>query len=297
MITQRIGVLGCGVMGQGIARAAAGAGMTTILCKVTPGDLDQVKAEFMSRLEKSKLTPETKSAIRANLYWADQIGDLKDCDLVIESIVEDLLKKQDLFRQLDGIVKPEAIFASNTSTLSISDLANVTGRQDRFLALHFFNPTSAMHLVEVAYTKSTATSVVNAGKSFVHKVGKKPIIVGDDSPGFVVNRLLMNSLLYAIRSWEDDLASMEDIDQAIKLGLRHPMGPFTLCDFIGLDVVLAMSKNLCSGLKDKCFAPRPSLRRLVSLGMLGKKTEKGFYDYTADPARPNNVLSTFRASP
>ncbi len=295
MIIQKVGVIGCGAMGLGIARVAAAAGLQTILYKTTSiGTLHEVMVNFEKGLEteveKKRLTKEAQAVILENLTGTYEMDHLKDRDLLIESIVEDLSEKQKLFKQLDEVANPGTILASNTSTLSITKLASVTRRADRVLGLHFFNPVPVMKLVEIVRTPSTSADVVEAAKSFVRLLGKTPVDVGD-RPGFVVNRLLTAYLLDAIRSFESGLASMEDIDQAMKLGCNHPMGPLELCDFIGLDIVCAMAANLYSKLKEERFAPPPLLRNLVALEMLGKKTKNGFYDYTVKPYRPNPDLA------
>lgn len=293
MEIRKVAVLGCGVMGQGIARACALAGLPTTIFKVTPGDLDAVHKKFDARLakevENKKLKLLDQLIIEEKLGWSDKFADIRGCDLVIESIVEDYSAKQALFRLIEEPLSDRMILASNTSTLSIAYLAKDVVFPQRVIGLHFFNPVAAMNLVEVVRTAKTDMAVLRAAHEFVVKLGKTSVIV-DDTPGFVVNRLMMNSLMYAISCLEDGVASMEDIDQAMKLGLGHPMGPFALCDYIGLDVVLAMARNLWSGTNEKRFAPPSSLRKLVGLGMLGKKTKKGFYDYTTNPVRPNPVL-------
>lgn len=290
MTIQSVGVLGCGVMGLGIARAAAGARLPTTIVKVTPDNLDKAQAKFMRELgrdiEKDRLSQEAGNTICTYLKWSDKIDDIKDCDLAIESIVEDLSKKQDLFRKLDEVAKPDAIFASNTSALSIMELAYHTTRYKRFVGMHFFIPPSVMKLVELAQTPRVEAEVMEEVKSFVYLLGKTPVVVLD-SPGNVVNRLKVPYLLDAMRVWESGIVSMEDLDLSMKLGCGEPMGPFELCDYIGLDTVLAMSMNLYGKLKEARFAPPPLLGLLVSKNQLGRKTKNGFYDYTADPKRPN----------
>ncbi len=292
MTIQKVGVLGCGVMGLGIARAAAGARFPTTIVKVTPGKLDEVKARFVKGLEgdvaKERLSQDVANSIIAHLSWSDRVDDIKDCDLVIESIVEDLAMKQRLFMQLDEAAKLDAIFASNTSTLSIMELARRTTRYKRFVGLHFFNPVSVMKLVEVVQTPHVDAGVVEEAQSFVRLLGKTPEVVLD-SPGFMVNRLLTPYLLDAIRVFESGIASMESIDQSMKLGCNHPMGPLELCDYIGLDIVMAMAMNLYSKLNEERFAPPRLLFHMVAQGRLGKKTKNGFYDYTVNPKQPNVV--------
>jgi 3-hydroxybutyryl-CoA dehydrogenase len=288
-----VGVLGCGIMGAGIARVAAAAGLPTTIVKVTPGTPDAARSKLEQalarELAKGKLTEEAHKRILANLTWTTHAEDLRDSDLVIESVVEDVVKKQEFFEDLDQLCKPETILASNTSTLCITELAAATRRADRFLGLHFFNPVPMMKLVEVVPTLATDERVVAAAEGFARALGKTPIVVRD-ATGFVVNRLLTPYLLDAIRSLESGLAQVQDIDQSMQLGCGHPMGPFALCDFIGLDIVFAMAQNLFQEFREPRFAPPPLLRRMVAAGMLGKKRQKGFYDYTAEPIRPNQAL-------
>jgi 3-hydroxybutyryl-CoA dehydrogenase len=294
MTIRSVGILGCGTMGAGIARVAAGAGFQTTIVKVTPGSPDvprqKLESQLAKEVQRGKLTEEARKALLANLKWSDKGEDLRDCDLVIESIVEDVIKKQEFFEDLDDICKPETIFASNTSTLCITELAAATKRADRFLGLHFFNPVVAMKLVEVIPTLGTAEASIAAAQEFAKALGKTPIVVRD-ATGFVVNRLLTPYLVDAIRTLENGLASVSEIDQSMQLGCGHPMGPFALCDYIGLDIVYAMAQNLYNEFREPRFAPPPLLRRMVAAGMLGKKRQKGFYDYTSEPVKINAALA------
>ncbi len=302
MSIQKVAVIGTGVMGQGIARAMAIAGIKTTIFKVTrQEDVFQEVAKFEDRLDKEvnrgKLNSSAQTSILLNLRWLpwnSRAEILSDCDLVVESIVEDFAEKQKLFRQIDGAVKPEVILASNTSTLSIAKLASATGRAKRFLGLHFFNPVDKMRLVEVVQTPSVDADVVNAGKELVQLLDKTPVVSGD-TPGFLVNRLLFPYLLDAIRNFEKSLGSIEDMDLAMQLGCNHPMGPFALCDYIGLDVVLKIANIFHEELRDERFEPPFLLKRLVESGMLGLKSEKklGFYSYGVGPKTQNPELSGF----
>ena len=294
MTIRSVGILGCGTMGAGIARVAASAGLPTTIVKVTPGSTDTARQKLESQMQKEvargKLADDIRKTALANLTWTDKGDALRDCDLVIESIVEDVIKKQEFFEDLDEMCKPETIFASNTSTLCITELAAATKRPDRFLGLHFFNPVAAMKLVEVIPTLGTEEPVIAAAQEFCKALGKTPIVVRD-ATGFVVNRLLTPYLVDAIRTLENGLASVAEIDQSMQLGCGHPMGPFALCDYIGLDIVYAMSQNLYNEFREPRFAPPPLLRRMVAAGMLGKKRQKGFYDYTVEPVQINRALA------
>ncbi len=287
-----LGIVGAGLMGTGIAEAAAAAGYPTIVVKATPGPIDDVRARVMKSLEKQvakgKLAAADRDATLGRITWTTDRSALAGADLVVESVIEDLGVKQRLFAELDGIVGDATILASNTSTLRIADLAG-GARRDRTIGLHFFSPVPAMKLVELAHLPETNLDVLEAGTAFVASLGKTPVPVLD-STGFVVNRLLVPYLVGAIGAYEQGLARPEEIDLAMKLGCGHPMGPLMLCDLIGLDVVYAMAKLLMTDFRDNRYAPPSLLRRLVQDGHLGKKTGRGFYDYTVDPPRANNRI-------
>jgi 3-hydroxybutyryl-CoA dehydrogenase len=288
-----VGILGAGQMGLGIAQVASRAGFKTILVKMTPGSVDNVRKRietgFAKEVEKGRMTADAQQAALANLVTTSDVNELKAADIVIESIVEDLPTKHDAFHRLEGICKPEAVFASNTSTLGITEMAVKTKRPDRFIGLHFFNPATAMKLVEIATTLGTKAEVVAATKKLVTELGKTPVLV-PDSTGFIVNRLLVPYMLDAINAWRSGAGSIADIDTAMCHGAGHPMGPFALADFIGLDVVYHMASNLHDEYREPRFAPPPVLRRLFLSGHLGRKSGLGFFDYGTKPQRPNPAL-------
>jgi 3-hydroxybutyryl-CoA dehydrogenase len=278
-------------MGTGIAEAAAGAGYETIVVKATNGDVSSVRTRMEKSLAKSvdkgKLSAADRDATLERITWTNDRSALSGVDLVIESVIEDLGVKRELFHSLGTIVGPKTIFASNTSTLRIADLAGA--RRERTIGLHFFSPVPAMKLVELAHLPETELEVLKAGTKFVSSLGKTAVPVLD-STGFVVNRLLVPYLVGAINAYEQGLARPEEIDLAMKLGCGHPMGPLALSDLIGLDVVYAMAKLLYADFRDNRYAPPSLLRRLVQTGQLGKKTGRGFYDYTSDPPRANTAI-------
>jgi 3-hydroxybutyryl-CoA dehydrogenase len=290
---EKVGVLGGGQMGLGIAQVAAKAGFGTTLVKATPGDAaalrQKVAAAYERDVEKGRMKAEDRDAAVGRLRTTSAYEDLGGCDLIIESIVEDLDQKLESFARLDEICDARTIFASNTSTLGITAMAVETRRPDRFIGLHFFNPAPAMKLVEVATTLATAPEVAEAARDFAVALGKTPVLLRD-STGFVVNRLLVPYLLDAMNEWTRGTASIEDIDTAMCNGAAHPMGPFTLADFIGLDVVHEMAANLHEEYRETRFAPPPVLKRLVLAGQLGRKSRKGFYDYSEKPPRANPAL-------
>jgi 3-hydroxybutyryl-CoA dehydrogenase len=295
MEIRRVGVIGAGQMGLGVAQAAARAGYETVLAKATPGSLDAPRAKVEKTLEKEvergRLTAADHGAMLARLTWTTHLGDLKTVDLVIESIIEDLRTKQELFRGLDDVVQPGAIFTSNTSTLCIAEIAGGVGpkRQERFLGLHFFNPVHAMKLVEVAPTFRTGRETVTAATEFAKKLGKVPVLVSD-STGFIVNRLLVPYMVDAIAVLQRGVAGIAEIDAAMQNGANHPLGPLALADLIGLDIVFHMANNLQDEYREPRFAPPALLRRMVLTGLLGRKSGSGFYDYAKSPATPNDWL-------
>ena len=293
MSISRLAVLGGGQMGAGIAEVAASHGLDVILIKATPGKADAAKSSIEKNLgrqvERGKLEAKAAKEIVARISFTDDIHAAADADLLIESIVEDLETKRARFAEADKILKPEAILASNTSTLSITAMQEATRRKDRFVGLHFFNPATVMKLVEVIPTESTDAAVAAVAVAFVEKLGKTPVLV-KDSTGFIVNRLLTPYMCDAIRCVEAGLADIVGIDTAMHLGANHPMGPLALADYIGLDIVHAMATNLYESFGSDYMAPPSLLQHLVAEGVLGRKTKLGFYDYSHRPPAPNPAL-------
>jgi 3-hydroxybutyryl-CoA dehydrogenase len=287
MEIKKVGVLGCGLMGSGIAQTCATAGFDTTVLEVEQRFLDKgfagIEKSLAKFAEKGTLK-ETPQAVRARLKGTTNHKDLADCDIVIEAVIENIEEKRKMYSALDAIVKKDAIFASNTSSISITELASSTKRPERFVGLHFFNPVPMMKLVEVARTIATAPEVYEAAYEFGKKLGKVPVRTSDKT-GFAVNRLLVPYLLDAIRAYEEGVGSIEDIDNAMKLGCGYPMGPFTLLDFVGLDTTYYITHVMYDEFKERRFASPPLLKRLVMAGWYGRKTGKGFYDYS-DPSNP-----------
>ena len=294
MEIRKVGVVGCGLMGSGIAQVAAMAGFPTAVREVSEEllkkGLSSIEKSLVKFVEKGQLTTEQRSQTLWRLKPTTGLDNFADCDLVIEAVTENLELKRKIFTELDGIVKPEAIFASNTSSLSITEMMTATRRAPRFLGLHFFNPVPLMKLVEVIQTVVTDPAVVKIGLDYARKVGKTPILTKDRA-GFIVNRLLVPYLLDSIRALEEGVGSIEDIDNGMRLGCNHPMGPLTLNDFVGIDTTYYIAEILFNEYREKRFAPPPLMKRMVTAGMYGRKSGKGFYDYS-DPAKPkpNNLL-------
>ena len=293
MSIEKIAILGGGQMGSGVAQIAAAAGMDVVLIKATPGPADKARAaieeELRHQVERGKLDEEKMGSIMGRLSFTDKLDAAADCDLFLESIVEDLEIKRAKFAEVDRIAGPQCILASNTSTLSITAMQSATKRERRFIGVHFFNPATAMKLVEVVPTATTSRAVTASVIGFVERLGKTPVLVKDET-GFIVNRLLTPYMLDAIRCLESGLADIRGIDTAMRLGANHPMGPLSLADYIGLDVVLAMSENLYATFKHDCMEPTDLLRHLVAEGVLGRKTKLGFYDYSQRPPAQNKAL-------
>lgn len=288
MEIRKVGVVGCGLMGSGISQVAAVAGLPTVVLEVSQQLLDKglasIDRSLSKFIEKGELSDQQKSQAVARLQPTLSLDDFADCDLVIEAIVENLERKKQLFSELDRIVKPEAILASNTSSISITELMMATRRPTRFLGLHFFNPVPLMKLAEVVKTVVTEPEIVELGLGFARRLGKTPILTTDRA-GFIVNRLLIPYLLDAVRAFEEGFGTIEDIDQGMKLGCNHPMGPFTLMDFVGIDTTYFIAEVLFNEYRETRFAPPPLLKRMFLAGMHGRKTGKGFYDYS-DPKNP-----------
>jgi len=283
MEIQKVGMVGFGQMGTGIAQVSASAGYEVFAYDLKSDFLDKGIARITKNLdkaiEKGKISDDDKSNVLGKIKTTTALADLAECDLVLEAVVENMQTKIDLWRQLDDTIKKEAIFASNTSSLSITDMSAATGRTDQFMGLHFFNPVHIMKLVEAVKTIATSEETFKKGREFAESVGKTVVTCGD-RPGFVVNRLLVPYLLDAVRIYEDGTASREDIDNGMMLGCGHPMGPLTLIAFIGLDTILYIGDIMFEEFKDSHFASPPLLRRMVNMGYLGKKSGRGFYDYT-----------------
>lgn len=288
MPIEKVGVVGCGLMGSGIAQVAAHGGYQVTVCEVSQQALDKgfqsIEKSLQRFVDKGTLPAADRDRIRARLRGTTNLDDLKDCDLIIEAIVEQLPAKRELWSALDKICPPRAIFASNTSSLSITEMATFTQRPDRFLGLHFFNPVPLMKLVEVVRTIATDPQVYDQALAFAAKIGKTAVRTTDRT-GFIVNRLLVPYLLDAIRALEEGVGSIEDIDNSMKLGCGHPMGPLTLLDFVGLDTTHYIAHIMFDEFKERRFASPPLLKRMVLAGWNGRKAGRGFYDYT-DPANP-----------
>ena len=277
-----IGVLGCGLMGAGIAQVSAASGFRTIVLEVNDAvlakGLGRIDKVLTGAVEKGKLSADDKARTLANLSGTTQYADLKDCDLVIEAIVEQVDAKRAAYQQVEAVVGPQCLLATNTSSLCVTELAAATTRPDRFGGLHFFNPVPMMKLVEVIRALTTTPETHEALMQFARALGKDAVSVPDRG-GFIVNRLLIPYLLDAIRCHEGGLGTVEDIDTAMKLGCGHPMGPFTLVDFIGLDTTYFIANILFDEFKEARFAPPALLKRMVLAGHLGKKSGRGFYTY------------------
>jgi 3-hydroxybutyryl-CoA dehydrogenase len=288
----RVGVVGGGLMGSGIAQVAAQAGLDTTIRELTDPLLararDAITRSLNKAIEKGKLTNDERDAALARLTFTTRITDLASADVIIEAVVEDLDTKNSLWRELHAIASPHAIFASNTSSLTIAAMAAASGRPDRMVGLHFFNPVPLMRLVEVVRTITTSDDTFGRTMALVRQLGKQPIVARDSS-GFVVNRLLIPYMLDAIRALENGVGSITDIDAGMQLGAGHPMGPFTLLDFVGLDTVAQVAEVMFDEYREQRFAPPPLLRRLVLAGYLGRKTGRGFYDHSVDPPTPSNL--------
>ncbi len=288
MEIRKVGVVGCGLMGSGIAQVSAMAGFPTVVREVTQELVNKGMASIEKSLakfvEKGALSPDQKSQTLARLKPTTRLEDFADCDLVIEAITENPALKKETFAALDRIVQPQAVFASNTSSIPITEMMVVTRRGPRFLGIHFFNPVPLMKLVEVVKTVATEQAVVDLALDFARRLGKTPILTTDRA-GFIVNRILVPYLMDAVRALEEGFGTMEEIDQAMKLGCNHPMGPFTLLDFVGIDTTCYIAEILFDEYREKRFAPTPLVKRMVTAGMYGRKSGKGFYDYT-DPKNP-----------
>jgi 3-hydroxybutyryl-CoA dehydrogenase len=286
---KRVGVLGCGLMGSGIAQVAAAAGYETLVREVSDElcqrGIGGIGKQLGKAVEKGKLAAEDRDAIVGRLKGTTSLEDLKDCDIIIEAVVEDLAVKNEMWQTLDAVCGPETIFASNTSSLTIADMAAATKRPERMVGLHFFNPVPVMKLVEVVKTIATDPQVFDTAFAFAKSLGKEPIVCKDNS-GFVVNLLLVPYMMDAIRALSEGVATIEDIDKGMQLGTGYPMGPFVLSDFVGLDTLDKIGGIMFDEYKEKRYASPPLLKRMVSLGYFGRKSGKGFYDYSGEKPVP-----------
>jgi 3-hydroxybutyryl-CoA dehydrogenase len=293
MNIKKVGIIGSGTMGLGVAQVTAQSGFDTVVVKATPGPTDKARASVDKTLgkavERGKLEASEKDAIMGRIEFATDEQAVADCDLIVESIIEDLDTKRALFRRLDGTLSEQALLTTNTSTLSVTALMAVCKHRARVAGLHFFNPAPAMKLVEVIHAFETSDEAVTHLKDFCSSLGKDAVIV-QDTTGFIVNRLLTPYMLSAVRLLEMGTGTIETIDHAMMAGAAHPMGPFALADYIGLDVVKAMTENIYADMHQPHVAVPHTLERLVQLGYLGRKTRRGFYDYSVKPPVQNPDL-------
>jgi 3-hydroxybutyryl-CoA dehydrogenase len=290
MEVRRVGVLGCGLMGHGIAQVVAQAGCEVVVREIDRAALERglgrIEKQLDRAVEKRKLERTEADAVRGRLRGTLEYGELADCDLVIEAITESLANKLEMWGEVDAIAKPDAIFATNTSSLPVIEQAARTGRPERFLGLHFFNPAQVMPLVEVIRCVTTSDETFEAGKEFAARIGKLGI-ASRDSAGFIVNRLLVPYMLDAIRAHEEGVGSVDDIDEAMKAGAGHPMGPLALADFVGLDTLGAICEVMFEEFRERRFAKPPTLRKMLAAGWFGRKSGMGFYDYSGEQPVPN----------
>jgi 3-hydroxybutyryl-CoA dehydrogenase len=288
----RVGVLGAGLMGHGIAQVSAQAGYDVVVREVDDATLQKglgrIEKQLARAVERSKSTQEDADAVRGRIRGTTDYGDLADCDLVLEAITEDLARKLEMWREVDRIAKPAALFATNTSSLPVIAQAAATSRPDRFLGLHYFNPAQVMKLVEVVRAVTTSDEALEAGVAFARSQGKLAIPTRDRA-GFIVNRLLVPYMLDAIRAYEEGVGSITEIDEAMKAGAGHPMGPLTLADFVGLDTLGAICDVMWDEFRERRFAAPPTLRKMLSAGWYGRKSGTGFYVYS-DPAHPDEPV-------
>jgi 3-hydroxybutyryl-CoA dehydrogenase len=283
---RKVGVLGGGLMGSGIAQVSAMAGFETIVREVSDPIIEKsrsgIEKVLTKGIEKGKVTADQRDVALKHLQFTTDLAQLASCDIVIEAVVEDLEMKNAMWKDLNEICPAETIFASNTSSLTIAAMAAACGRPERMLGLHFFNPVPLMKLVEVVRTITTSDDTVDTAFEFVKKLGKEPVRAKDNS-GFIVNLLLIPYMIDAINALEANVASVEDIDKAMQLGAGYPMGPFTLLDFVGLDTTYKIAEIMFNEYREKRYAPPPLLKRMVIAGMYGRKSGKGFYDYSQNP--------------
>jgi 3-hydroxybutyryl-CoA dehydrogenase len=290
---RQVGVLGAGLMGHGIAQVSAQAGYDVVLCDIDDAALQKglgrIEKQLDRAVDKGKATREEADAVRARIQTTTGYGELAGCDLVVEAITESLERKLAMWREVDGVVKPEAVFATNTSSLAVIDQAVATSRPERFLGLHYFNPAQVMKLVEVVRAVTTSDEALQTGLAFARSQGKLAIPTRDKA-GFIVNRLLVPYMLDAIRAREEGVGSVAEIDEAMKAGAGHPMGPLTLADFVGLDTLGSICDVLWDEFRERRFAQPPTLRKMLAAGWYGRKSGMGFYDYSGDDPAPNPGL-------
>ena len=290
---EKVGVVGCGLMGRGIAQVCAAAGYETVVREIAQEPLDRgmtaIETGLDKAVERGKLEASAKDATLEKLRGTTELDELFDADIVIEAIVEDIGAKNELFGKLDQGCPEPTIFATNTSSLTVTEMAAATERADRFVGLHFFNPVPVMKLVEVVRTGATSDAAFDRAFEFARSLGKEPIACRDNS-GFVVNRLLVPYMLDAIRAYEEGIGSIEDIDKGMTLGTGYPMGPFTLGDFVGLDTLYYITEIMYDEYREKRFASPPLLKRMFQAGQHGRKSGRGFYDYSGDTPVVNEFV-------
>jgi 3-hydroxybutyryl-CoA dehydrogenase len=290
---EKVGVLGAGLMGHGIAQVAAQSGYEVVLREVDEATLQKgigkIEKQLARAVEKEKSTQEEADAVRGRIKGTVSYGDLADCDLVIEAITESLPLKLEMWREVDAIVKGDAVFATNTSSLAVIDQAAATGRPESFVGLHYFNPAQVMKLVEVVRCVTTSEEAFQTALQFARSEGKLAIPTKDKA-GFIVNRLLVPYMLDAIRAFEEGVGSVSEIDEAMKAGAAHPMGPLTLADFVGLDTLGSICDVLFDEFRERRFARPPTLRKMLSAGWFGRKSGKGFYDYSGEAPAENTGI-------
>jgi 3-hydroxybutyryl-CoA dehydrogenase len=293
--TKKVGVLGGGIMGHAIAQISAEAGYDVVMREVADDRLGKgiakIEKQLARAVEKEKATQDEADAVRARIQGTTDYGDLADCDLVVEAITENLDLKREMWKEVDGIVKPEAFLATNTSSLAVIDQAAATSRPDRFLGLHFFNPAQVMKLLEVVRAVTTGDEAIDVGVEYGKRLGKLTVLTKDKA-GFIVNRLLVPYLLDGMRAYEEGVGTIAEIDDAMKAGAGHPMGPLTLADFVGLDTLGSICDVMFDEFRERRFARPPILRKMLAAGWYGRKSGMGFYDYSGDEPVPNGGLST-----
>jgi 3-hydroxybutyryl-CoA dehydrogenase len=293
MAIKKVGVVGCGLMGHGIAQVSAQSGYDVVVRELTKEKLDsglgKIKKQLGRAVEKGRMEQSDADAVEGRIKATLDYKDFAECDLVVEAITENLEMKLEMWRELDGIVKEEAVFATNTSSLPVISQAAVTERPERFIGLHFFNPVQVMPLLEVVQSIESSTGALETGFEWGRSL-KKTVVHAQDKAGFIVNRLLIPFLLDAIMAYEEGFGSIEQIDAAMKGGANHPMGPFQLLDFVGLDTTNSVGEIMFNEFRERRFAPPPTLRKLVTAGHLGMKSGRGFYDYSGDEPVPMDRL-------